>query len=147
VTFEYFVAAPAELDGLLVEIGPLRRLGPARAGALPLVDPGVVLPALVEVLAAENRLDPPDSPIVAESSGEGPWVARIDDFTVQTIRGADGDPELEWEDEVVPLWAKRILDALGTPAACDVLLTATDALRRLAAQADAGRHLYCWTKV
>lgn len=138
--FEYFVASPDRIAALDLGRSPVSQLPSAEAAELPGVDPAVVLLALVEVLSTEEY-----EALLAKSAGEvvhdggdaGPWVIAIDDFVVAAIQGADGDPELEWED-AVEQWG-ALVDA-------ESLLEATDQLRRLCGSVDSEHRLYCWAQ-
>lgn len=143
---EYFVASPAELAALDPTTGPTGQLPADRAEELPGVDPMVVLLTLVEVLSTSDY-----DTVLARSGGtpafdggsDGPWVTAIDDFVVDAIRGADGDPELEWDD-VVAQWGDRIGEEMGD-ADEDRLLEVAAGLRRLCGQVDDTHRLYAWT--
>ena len=143
---QYFVADPSDLTILELSASPVGQLPSDRAVELPGVDPTVVLLSLVEVLTIldfDTLLEQVHHELVYDGGDDGPWVVAIDPLAVDAIRGADGDPEMEWDDAVAQ-WAKAVSEELGDPGD-EALLEITDELRRLAASTDAGRRLYCWT--
>lgn len=150
--YDYFVASPARLSELDLSTSPLSQLPAECAAELPGVDPTVVLPGLVEALTTERYATPlarATDALVYDGGEAGPWVSALDDFVVQTIQGADGDPELEWED-TVGRWATLVGEEWGAAVGGgdvddDALLEITDELRRLCGQVDADHRLYCWT--
>ena len=144
--YEYFVVSPAQLGSLDFGQSPLSQLPAERAAELPGVDPNVVLLGLVEVLTTVRA--GPNVELHYDGGERGPWVTVVDDFVVDAIRGADGDPELVWED-VVGRWSGLVADELeGTVGGGDVdeeaLLEITDELRRLCGAVPPNSHLYCW---
>jgi hypothetical protein len=154
VDYEYFVATPARVAALDLAERPVNQLPDEEVAELPGIDPTVVLLGLVEVLTTRDYDD-----LLASARGEfvhdggeaGPWVTRIDDFVVEAIQGADGDPELEWED-AVEQWGALVGDEWGDAVGGDdvdeeALLETADELRRICGQAGGDRHLYCWTQL
>ncbi|EXG80396.1 hypothetical protein [Cryptosporangium arvum] len=140
--FEYFVASPDRIASLDLGRSPASQLPSATAADLPGVDPALVLLALVEVLSTEEYealLAKGPGEVVHDGGDAGPWVIAIDDFVVAAIQGADGDPEMEWDDAVA-LWSGLTELDEGT------LLETTDELRRLCGHVDAEHRLYCWAK-
>jgi hypothetical protein len=138
--FAYFVASPDRIACLDLGRGPGSQLPSGSAADLPGVDPAVVLLALVEVLSTEEYetlLAKAPGEVVRDGGDAGPWVIAIDDSVVAAIQGADGDPEMEWEDAVARWSGLTELDE-------DTLLETTDELRRLCGHVDAGHRLYCW---
>ncbi|MFI5954878.1 hypothetical protein [Cryptosporangium sp. NPDC051539] len=152
--YEYFVASPDRISALDLAKSPVSQLPAGEAVELPGVDPSVVLLALIEVLSMRSfarLLGDSGGEFVYDGGDAGPWVTVIDDFVVSTIKGADGDPELEWEDAVA-LWGDAVGEELedgvgGGDVDEDALLEITDELRRLCGSADADHHLYCWTQL
>jgi hypothetical protein len=150
--YEYFLASPAQLAGLDLAKSPLGQLGAERAAELPGIDPTVVLLGLVEVLSTrtyDEILASANEELAYDGGEGGPWVTAVDDFVVNAIRGADGDPELEWED-AVDHWSRLVRDELedavgGGDVDEETLLEITDELRRLCGEVDAENRLYCWT--
>jgi hypothetical protein len=152
--YEYFLSSPAQLAALDLAKSPLSQLPAGRAAELPGIDPTVVLLGLVEVLSARSydaMLAEADQKLAYDGGERGPWVTAIDDFVVDAIRGADGDPELEWEDAVgqwETLVAAELEDAIGGGDVDEgALLEITDALRRLCGEVDGDHRLYCWTQL
>lgn len=152
--YEYFVASPDRISALDLDKSPVSQLPSGEAAELPGVDPTVVLLALVEALSIR-----PYHELLAASCGQfvydggeaGPWVTAIDDFVVATIQGADGDPEMEWEDTVAQ-WSVVVGDELTDTVGDgdvdeDALLEITDELRRLCGFVGADHRLYCWTQL
>jgi hypothetical protein len=137
--YEYFVSSPAQLASLDLAKSPLSQLPAERAAEIPGVDPAVVLLGLVEVLSTQRHR--PTNDLAYDGGESGPWVTAVDAFVVEAIRGADGDPEMEWED-AVEQWSKLVDDELEDP---DVLLETTDELRRLCGEVEGETRLYCWT--
>jgi hypothetical protein len=137
---EYFLASPAELAGLDLGKPPSGQLPAGRSAVLPGVDPSVVLLSLVEVLTIVGY-DALAAGIHHEPVPGGSVVA-IDPAVVDAIRGADGDPEMEWDD-AVGQWAAIVADEIGHDP--DHLLEITDDLRQLAGSTDPSHRLYCWT--
>jgi hypothetical protein len=152
--YEYFVASPAQLTALDLAKSPLSQLSAERAAELPGIDPAVVLPGLVEVLSTRpygELLANADTELAYDGGAGGPWVTVIDAFVVDAIRGADGDPELEWED-AVDQWSRLVSgeleDAIGDgDVDAEALLEITDELRRLCGATDATHRLYCWSQL
>jgi hypothetical protein len=143
---EYFIARPAELDRLDLAKSPVAQLPPDSAAELPGVDPTVVLLSLVEVLTIRNfdeLLSQVHDELVFDGGDDGPWVVAIDQSVVDAIRGADGDPEMEWDDAVAQ-WAVVVAEELGDPDETG-LIEITSELRRLAGSTGADQRLYCWT--
>ncbi|MFG1921551.1 hypothetical protein [Cryptosporangium sp. NPDC048952] len=141
--FEYFVASPDRIAALDLGRGPVSQLPSETVAELPGVDPALVLLALVEVLSTEEYetlLTKGPGEIVHDGGDAGPWVIAIDDFVVAAIQGADGDPEMEWEDTVA-LWSEL------TEFDEDFLLETTDELRRLCGHVDPEHRLYCWANL
>jgi hypothetical protein len=144
---EYFVASKDELAALDLGKPPVGQLPDERASELPGVDPTVVLLSLVEVLTIldlDTLMDQVHDEMVFDGGEDGPWVVAVDPVVVDAIRGADGDPEMEWDD-AVEQWAEIVADELGTEGSDEGLLEITDELRRLAGSAEGERRLYCWT--
>jgi hypothetical protein len=137
---EYFLASPGELAALDLAKPPSGQLPQGRSAALPGVDPSVVLLSLVEVLTIV-QYEALAARVHHEPVPGGPVVA-IDPAVVDAIRGADGDPEMEWDD-AVGQWAAIVADELGHDP--DHLLEITDGLRQLAGSTDPAHRLYCWT--
>lgn len=147
--YEYFVVSPAQFGSLDLGQSPLSQLPAERAAELPGVDPSVVLLGLVEVLTTVRAR--PNDELRYDGGEAGPWVTAVDDFVVDAIRGADGDPELAWED-VVGQWSTLVADELedtvgGGDVDEEALLEITDELRRLCGSVSANSHLYCWTRL
>jgi len=143
---EYFVVDKEELAGLDLARNPVGQLPPERAAELPGVDPTVVLLSLVEVLTAtdfDTLLSEVSNEVVFDGGDDGPWVVAVERSAVVAIQGADGDPELEWED-TVDQWDELIAEELGDPDE-EALLEITDELRRLCGEVSGDRWLYCWT--
>ena len=146
VRHEYFVVSPAELAAMDLTESPVGTVADDRAAELPGLDPDVALVALARVLAAADgeTLPPPrhGEPVV-DGGPDGPWVTPVDPAVVEAIQGADGDPELEWDD-VVATWSRAVGEdvADGDP---DALLEIADELRRLCGQVAGDRRLYAWT--
>ena len=143
---EYFVADRDELAQLDLAKSPVSQLPAERAAELPGVDPTVVLLSLVEVLTTvdfDTLLASTSDELVFDGGDDGPWVTPVDRATVVAIQGADGDPELEWEDAVAQ-WGELVGEELNDPDA-EALLEITDELRRLAGEVAGERRLYCWT--
>ncbi len=112
---EYFVADKAELALLDLGRSPVTQLPPELAAELPGVDPTVVLLSLVEVLTAtdfDTLLGEAASELVYDGGDAGPWVVAVERSAVVAIQGADGDPELEWED-TVDQWDELVAEELG----------------------------------
>lgn len=131
----YFVASAEEVDRLDRFRSPEGQLPGERVAVLPGVDPALLLPALVAVLASDRS---PIRPV--RRAGGGPLLTMAPSV-VASVQGADGDPELEWED-VVARWAERIGDAAGAET---LLWEAAVALRRLCGTVADGEALYCWS--
>ena len=153
VDYEYFVASPDRIAALDLGRSPVSQLPSEVAAELPGVDPAVVLLGLVEVLSTERYevlLAKTAGEVVHDGGDTGPWVIAIDDFVVSAIQGADGDPEMEWEDAVgqwSTLVGDELTDAIGDGDVDeDALLEITDELRRLCGSVDAEHRLYCWTQ-
>jgi hypothetical protein len=150
--FEYFVATPAQLAGLDLAQSPLGQVPAERAAELPGIDPTVVLLGLVEVLTTHTYdalLASAENELAYDGGESGPWVTVVEQFVVDAIRGADGDPELEWED-AVGQWSTLVAEELGDAVGGgdvdeEALLEITDELRRLCGSVDADHRLYCWT--
>jgi hypothetical protein len=145
---EYFVVSAAELAGLDLTKSPVGQLPDERATELPGVDPTVVLLSLVEVLSTmtfDELIQRVDDEVVFDGGEQGPWVVAIDEFVVEALQGADGDPELEWDDTVVQ-WGDLVAEELGD-ADEEALLEITDELRRLVGMVADDRRLYCWTSL
>lgn len=143
---QYFVADPSDLGALDLGASPVGQVPDDLVAELPGVDPTVVLLSLVEVLTIldfDTLMAQVHHDIVFDGGDDGPWVVTIDPLAVDAIRGADGDPEMEWDDAVAQ-WANAVSEELGDPGE-EALLEITDELRRLAGSTDAGRRLYCWT--
>jgi len=143
---EYFVADKAELALLDLGRSPVTQLPPELAAELPGVDPTVVLLSLVEVLTAtdfDTLLGEAASELVYDGGDAGPWVVAVERSAVVAIQGADGDPELEWED-TVDQWDELVAEELGDPDE-EALLEITDELRRLCGEVSGDRWLYCWS--
>ncbi len=143
---EYFVADRSELAGLDLTKSPVSQLPAELAAELPGVDPTVVLLSLVEVLTTvdfDTLVAESGEELAFDGGDEGPWVVPVDRVAVVAIQGADGDPELEWED-AVEQWGALVAEELGDPEE-DALLEITDELRRLAGEVSGDRWLYCWT--
>jgi hypothetical protein len=143
---EYFLASTAELASIDLAKPPVSQVPAGRAASLPGVDPTVVLLSLVEVLAIvdyDSLVAQVGNELVFDGGDAGPWVVAIDPLVVDAIRGADGDPEMEWDDAVVQ-WAEIVADEIGTDSG-EELLTITDELRQLAGSTDGTHRLYCWT--
>ncbi|SHN26176.1 hypothetical protein [Cryptosporangium aurantiacum] len=150
VDYEYFVASPDRIAALDLGKSPVSQLPAEEVAELPGVDPTVVLLGLVEVLSTREYDD-----LLAQTSGElvhdggdaGPWVTAVDGFVVAAIQGADGDPELEWED-AVEQWNVLVGDEFGDgDVDQEALLETTDELRRLCGNVRGDRRLYCWTQL
>jgi hypothetical protein len=142
VDYEYFVVSPDRIAALDLGRSPVSQLPSESAAELPGIDPAVALLGLVEVLSTEDYevlLGKSAGDVVHDGGDDGPWVIAIDDFVVSAIQGADGDPEMEWEDAVSQWGAVVEIDE-------DALLETTDELRRLCGQVDAGHRLYCWAQ-
>lgn len=140
VAYEYFVASADRLAVLDPGRSPVSQF--ETAAELPGVDPAVVLLGLVEVLSAEKYetlLGKATGEVIHDGGENGPRIVAIDDFVVAAIQGADGDPEMEWEDAVAQWSAPTGFDQ-------DSLRTITDHLRRLCGEVDEGHRLYCWTR-
>jgi hypothetical protein len=143
---EYFLASSAELASLDLAKPPAGQLPEGRAASLPGVDPVVVLLSLVEVLAIvdyDTLAAAVHDELVFDGGDDGPWVVAIDPLVVDAVRGADGDPEMEWDDAVIQ-WAEIVADEIGTDSG-DELLAITDELRQLAGSTDETHRLYCWS--
>lgn len=143
---EYFVVDKAELAQLDLAKSPVGQLPRERAAELSGVDPTVVLLSLVEVLTAtdfDSLLAAATNELVFDGGDDGPWVVAVERAAVVAIQGADGDPELEWED-TVDQWDNLIAEELGDPDE-EALLEITDELRRLCGEVDGDRWLYCWS--
>jgi hypothetical protein len=143
---EYFVARPAELAGLDLAKSPVSQLTAERAAELPGVDPTVVLLSLVEVLTIssfDELLAHVHHEFVYDGGDDGPWVVALDEQVVDALRGADGDPEMDWEDAVA-LWSASVAEELGDPDE-EGLLEIVEELRRLAGSTGGDERLYCWT--
>jgi len=136
---EYFVASPGELAGLDLHRSPSVQLPADRVAELPGVDPIVVLPALVSVLTATGVGAAADQPVTVTVDDRLQCIAPL---VIEVIQGADGDPEMEWED-AVEQW-RRVLGERGQKLSAEALLAVTDVLRRLCTAVDEGRHLYNW---
>ena len=150
--YEYFVATPAQLAGLDLVKSPLGQVPAERAAELPGIDPTVVLLGLVEVLTThpyDALLGRAENELAYDGGEGGPWVTVVDQFVVDAIRGADGDPELEWAD-VVDQWSTLVAEELedavgGGDVDEEALIEITDELRRLCGSVSGDAHLYCWT--
>jgi hypothetical protein len=143
---EYFVADPTEFAALDLAKSPVSQLPAERAAELPGVDPTVVLLSLVEVLTTvdfDTLIAESGADLVFDGGDDGPWVVPVDRAAVVAIQGADGDPELEWED-AVEQWGALVAEELGDPEE-EALLEITDELRRLCGEVAGDRRLYCWT--
>jgi hypothetical protein len=143
---EYFVVDRDELAKLDLSASPVSQLPAERAAELPGVDPTVALLSLVEVLTTvdfDTLVAQAGSELVYDGGDDGPWVVPVERAAVLAIQGADGDPELEWED-TADRWGQLVAEELGDPGE-DVLLEITDELRRLCGEVDGDRWLYCWT--
>ena len=141
VDYEYFVASPDRIAALDLGRSPVSQLASEAAAELPGVDPAVVLLGLVEVLSTEEYetlLGKAPGEVVHDGGETGPRTVAIDDFVVAAVQGADGDPEMEWEDAVAQWSAPTEFDE-------DSLLKTADELRRLCGHVDAAHRLYCWT--
>lgn len=148
VQHEYFVAGKAELARLDLTKSPVDQLPAKYAAELPGVDPTVVLLSLVEVLTTvdfDTLLARATDEITFDGGDDGPWVVPVDRAAVIAIQGADGDPEMEWEDAVAQ-WSELVSEELGD-ADEETLLEITDELRRLAGEVAGDRCLYCWTSL
>lgn len=145
---EYFVVSPAELAAMDLAESPVGTVADDRAAELPGVDPDVVLVALARILAAaDGEALPAVGPgrPVYDGGADGPWVAPVDPAVVEAIQGADGDPELEWDD-VVGVWSRTVGEDLGDGEVDEeTLLEVADELRRLCGQVAGDRRLYAWT--
>ncbi|GAA3393710.1 hypothetical protein [Cryptosporangium minutisporangium] len=152
--YEYFVASPDRIAALDLGKSPVSQLPAEEVAELPGIDPTVVLLGLVEVLSTreyDELLANATAELVHDGGDAGPWVTAIDEFVVAAIQGADGDPELEWEDAVAQ-WSVLVGDELGDAIGNgdvdeDALLETTDELRRLCGHVDGDRRLYCWTQL
>ncbi len=144
---EYFVASACEVGALDPTRSPSAQLPDATAVRLPGTDPDVVLTSLIEVLcpdgdtalwagADDRATDPADA--------GAPGATAVDRLVVAAIQGADGDPELEWDD-VVAQWSRRVESRVG-PVDVTELARVADRLRLLGGQlgADPTRRLYRW---
>ncbi len=143
---EYFVVDKTELAGLDLTKSPVSQLPTERAAELPGVDPTVVLLSLVEVLTTvdfDTLIAESADELVFDGGDDGPWAVAVDRAAVVAIQGADGDPELEWED-TVEQWGALVAEELGDPEE-EALLEITDELRRLCGEVSGERWLYCWT--
>jgi hypothetical protein len=143
---EYFVVDRAELGQLDLTKSPVSQLSPEQAAELSGVDPTVVLLSLVEVLTTvdfDTLISAAESELVFDGGDDGPWVVAVERPAVVAIQGADGDPEMEWED-AVEQWGALVAEELGDPEE-DALLEITDELRRLCGEVSGDRWLYCWT--
>lgn len=141
---EYFVVSPDELAGLDLGLSPTSQLPEDRTLDVAGVDPEIGLFALVEILTADKH-EALRSETIARTLVEGtsgPEVVEVSPAIVTAIQGADGDPEMEWED-AVELWRKAVTFADGVDE--HWLLSVTDELRRLCGEARDGRRLYCWS--
>jgi hypothetical protein len=147
VRHEYFVVSPTELAALDLSASPVGQVADDRAAELPGVDPDVVLVALARILAAADG-EPLPAPApgrpVFDGGPDGPWVTPVDAAVVEAIQGADGDPELEWDD-VAAIWSRTVGEDLGDETDEDALLELADELRRLCGQVAGERRLYAWT--
>lgn len=146
VVHEYFTVTPAELAELDLARSPSGQVSTDRAVGLADIDPDAVL-GLVALLAVEDvgeLRDQEGGYVLFDGDGSGPWLVELDWLAVETIQGADGDPEMEWED-TAERWATLL--AAGSGAALDPqdLLAASTELRRLAGMASGDQRLYCWT--
>jgi hypothetical protein len=141
---DYFVASADELAGLDFTRSPVGQLPDERTAELPDVDPTVALLSLVELLTTvdfDTLLAQATDEVVYDGGDDGPWVVAVEPAAVTAIQGADGDPEMEWEDAVMR-WTKT--DEFGEDVDEEALLEVTDELRRLCGQTGPGRRLYCW---
>jgi len=143
---EYFVVDKTELAGMDLTKSPVSQLPAERAAELPGVDPTVVLLSLVEVLTTvdfDTLIAESADELVFDGGDDGPWAVAVDRAAVVAIQGADGDPEMEWED-AVEQWGALVAEELGDPDD-EALLEITDELRRLCGEVSGERWLYCWT--
>lgn len=88
---------------------------------------------LIAIMRGEPSSAPP--PAIVEQTSDG---VRFTDDAVLTIQGADGDPEMEWED-IADVWAAH--PDCATPLSGwteEEVLAAIDALRGLAGS---GNHI------
>jgi hypothetical protein len=148
VQHEYFVASQPELARLDLTKNPVDQLPPEFAAELPGLDPTVVLLSLVEVLTTvdfDTLLAAATDVLTFDGGEDGPWVVPVDRAAVTAIQGADGDPEMEWEDAVAQ-WSELVAEELGD-ADEETMLEITDELRRLAGEVAGDRWLYCWTSL
>ncbi len=141
----YCAATPAQLTGVTAFEDLLDRLEASCVlvlqGALAHADPVVELSRLVAILGGAPTGEGPlaATPVAAGSSGL--TLARVSTAAVLALLGADGDPEVEWED-VTALWCR----STGLPEyrLDEELLMLIEHLRGLVTVAQAGTSLYCW---
>ncbi len=146
----YCVARMAQSIGVTTPEDLVAQLGAASVltlkGAFIDHDPVTELSRLVAILGGEPTGKGPvvATPVDADP-GEPLAMARVSARAVFALQGADGDPEIEWDD-VVALWCRS--GGLSEHTVAEELLGFTDRLRQLASAVQAGRGadtaLYCW---
>lgn len=127
----YFVADETELAG---PVGQLRQRVPADrvldSDGLPSPDE---LSRLAAILRGQHDGEGPS--VTSELATGVPGVVQLTDQAVLALQGADGDPEMEWDDAVA-LWRESLSGDVGqvnslTGRSDDELLTMIDELRVL----------------
>lgn len=135
----YVVASAHEMAALDPDVGPVGSLPAERCAELPGIDPVLALPALAAVLAGDVMAA---RRVALAAPIRHAGLAPVEPALVEAIQGADGDPELEWDD-VTARWAD-LLGMGGNSGRAD-LLDATTTLRALCGVVDDASALYCWS--